>query len=315
MSEVNKSAYDRNYGFWNEAEQDALSSSRVAIAGVGGDGYQLGLKLAMMGVQNFSIADPEVFELENSNRVLGATTNNIGRNKAESFQDMIYGIRPEAKVDIYTEGVTADNVESFMDGADLLIDESELRYLHIGTMLARTARKHLIPSLVVMNIAFSGVATSYHPAKGKTFEDMMGIPKDAPLDEVAEMEVDFSRVLPYVPNYGDISTLIAVQEGASLPSVSQGVDSASALGTSEAFLHLTSKAGNKRRQPTWAPNFRYMDAYNGKSGTIRHPRLSHKLGLAVMLGRNLVGMNPRASYRQDDRDRRAAELQNNNENL
>jgi len=308
MSEVNKREYNRNYGFWNEAEQEALSDSRVAIAGVGGDGFQLGYKLAMNGVLNFSIADPEAFEVENSNRVFGATSSNDGRNKAEVFRDMVMDIRPNATVDIYKDGVTADNVEEFMHGADLLIDESELRYLHIGTMLARTARKNMTPDLFVMNIGFSGQATSFHPSRGKTFEDIMGIPKDAPLDEVAEMEVDFSRVLPYIPNYGDISTLIAVQEGASLPSISQGVDIASAIGSSEAFLHLAAKAGNKRRQPTWAPKFRYMDAYNGESGVKRNARLSHKIGLTALIGRSLLNLNPKASYREAERQRRTDDL-------
>lgn len=308
MSEVNKREYNRNYGFWNEAEQAALSSSKVAIAGVGGDGFQLGYKLAMNGVLNFSIADPEEFEVENSNRVFGATSSNNGRNKAEVFRDMVMDIRPNATIDLYSDGVTANNVEEFMHGADLLIDGSELRYLHIGTMLARTARKNITPNLFVMNIGFSGQATSFHPTRGKTFEDIMGIPKGAPLDEVAEMEVDFSRVLPYIPNYGDINTLNAVNEGASLPSISQGVDIASAIGSSEAFFHLVSSAGNKRRQPTWAPKFRYMDAYNGESGIKRNARLSHKLGLATLVARSVMGMNPKASYGIEDRQRRAYEL-------
>ena len=303
-SNYKDSSYKRNYGFWNEAEQKCLSESRVAIAGVGGDGFQLGYKLAMMGVKNFSIADPEVFERENSNRVFGATSSNNGRNKAEVFSDMVHDIRPDASIDIYKDGVTEDNVEDFMRNADLVLDESELRYLKIGTMIARVARKNLIPDLFVMNIGFSGVATSFHPNNGKTFEDIMGIPKNAPLDEVADMEVDLSRCLPYIPNYGDIDTLIAAQDGAPLPSISQGVDVASALGTTEAFLHLTSNVGNHRKQPTWAPSFRYMDSYNGESGVIRTPRISHYLGQIALIGPTKIGINPRASYRKQERELR-----------
>jgi len=304
MANPSDKEYSRNYGFWNEAEQEALLTSKVALGGVGGDGFQMGIKLAMNGVLNFSVADPEVFEVENSNRVFGATSTNNGRNKAEVFRDMIMDIRPEATVDIFTDGVTEDNVEEFMHGADLLIDETELRYMHIGTMLARTARNNMIPNLFVMNVGFSGQATSFHPSRGKTFEGMMGIPKNAPLDEIAEMDVDFSRVLPYIPNYVDVSSLVAVQEGASLPSISQGVDVASAIGSTEAFLHLVGKAGNKRIQPTWAPKFRYMDAYNGKSGIKRNAQLSYTLGVATMAARSAMGLNPKASYRQADRQNR-----------
>lgn len=296
--------YSRNFGFWNEAEQTKLAKSKVAIAGVGGDGFQLGYKLAMMGVERFSVADPETFEAENSNRVFGATIVSNGRNKAEVFREMVHEIRPEAIIDVYTDGVTQDNVEDFMDGADLVIDESELRYLHIGTMIARTARKYMIPDLFVMNVGFAGMATSFHPERRQTFENIMGIPKGAPLDEVADMEVDFARCLPYIPNYGDINTLVAVKEGAPLPSISPGVDVASSIGTTESFLHLVADSSNHRKHPTWAPRFRYMDAYNNRAGTTRTPRISHYLGLSALLGRTQLGLNPQASYQKQDREYR-----------
>jgi len=305
MALSNPEAYHRNYGFWNEPTQEGLSNKKVLIGGVGGDGFQLGVKLAMMGVERFGAADPEVFEIENSNRVFGATTANNGRYKAEVFKETIQAIRPNAKVDIYLDGVTEDNVEEMMHDADLSLDETELTYLNVGTMFAREARKREIPNLLVMNIGFASIATSFDPHSKYTFEKMMGIPKDMPLDEVADMSVDFSRVLPYVPNYADLSTLFAVQEGASLPSISPGVDIASALGSTEAFLHLTAGINKRARQPTWSPKFRYMDAYNGKSGTINFPRVSHYLGLAAMASRSQMGLNPRASYRQAERDARS----------
>lgn len=307
MENISKKEYSRNYGFWNEEEQRLLSKSKVAIAGVGGDGFQLGYKLAMMGVGKFTIADPEVFEEENSNRVIGATSSHLGRNKAEVFRDMVADMRPGATVDIYTEGITQDNLTEFTDGADLVIDETELTKLELGTMLAREARRKVIPDLLVMNIGFAAVATSFGPYRGhKTFEDIMGIPKGAPLDEVADMKVDFSRCLPYIPDYGDLRTLEAVKAGADLPSISPGVDVASALGSTEAFLHIVSasKKGNNRRQPTWAPRFRYMDSYNGESGVTMTPRLSYYLGLLAVAGRSVFDLNPKASYSDDNRSAR-----------
>lgn len=292
-------ANKRNFGFWNEAEQAALSHSTVAVAGAGGDGYQLSLKLAMMGVGRLKVADPEDFEPENSNRVLGATVSGCGRNKAEVLREHIAGLPRDVKVDVYTDGVTEDNIEDFMQGADLIIDESELRYPRIGAMIARQALKLEIPQLEVMNIGFAGVATSYHPSGKNGFHEAMGIPIDASLDEVAEMEIDYSRLIPYIPGYGDYETLRAVIDGAPLPSISQGVDIASGIGSTEAFLHLTSRAGNKRRSPTWSPRYRYYDAYTNKSGTIRYPVASYYVGALSAYIRTRSGLNPRASYRHE----------------
>ncbi|AKM80324.1 TPA: hypothetical protein DDX46_03240 [Candidatus Saccharibacteria bacterium] len=298
---INHPAFSRNYGFWNEAEQDALINSTVAIAGVGGDGFQLGYKLAMKGVGEIRVADPEAFEPENSNRVLAATTPNVGRNKAEVFKEMVEALPASPKVTIYDDGVISENVEEFLYGADLYLDESELLKPEIGTLLARTALKQETPGLLVMNIGFAGIATSL---RGGDFEKIMGIPKDMPLDEVAEMKVDLSRCVPYIPPYGDYRTLLATQGGAPLPTISEGVDMASGLGSTEAFLHLTYGIGNNRKEPTWAPRYRFMDAYTNKSGVIRYPRASYYLGATAAFARTKLGLNPEADYQDDARKRR-----------
>lgn len=299
-------SFDRNYGFWNEAEQECLNNSKVAIAGAGGDGFQLAVKLSMMGVKNFYLADPETFEEENSNRVFGANAETFGKNKAEVLRDTIYTFRPDAQIEISKVGVIPDNIEEFVHGADLIVDESELTHLEIGTMIAREARRNEIPVEMVMNIGFSAVATSFRgDANGKSFEEYMGIPDGMPLDEVAEQTVDFRRCLPYLPNYGDLDTLQAVNDGASLPSISHGVDVASALGSTEALLHLTSEVKNNRRQPVWAPRWIYMDSYNHKSGIIKPSLFSFYRQVGTIALRNLVIGNPVASYSQADRDRRS----------
>ena len=294
--------FNRNLGFFSEEEQAALTDSVVAIAGVGGDGFQLAYKLAMMGVGTIKVADPEVFEIENANRVFGATSNHIGKNKAAVFKLMAEKLPSKPKVIAYTEGVTESNIADFIKGADLIIDESELTYLHIGTMIARHARKAKVPVLMVMNIGFAGVVTSFKPA-GKTFEQMMGIPEDATLKQIAKMKIELGNFIPYLPPYGDLKVLKEVQNGASLPSISQGVDVASALGTTEAFLHLTSHMKNHRRLPVWAPEFRYIDAYTNKSAHIKFPSLSYKIKLFRMAAGSILNKNPHASYHQSSKNK------------
>jgi len=296
--------YSRNYGFFSEAEQQKIIESKVAIAGVGGDGFQLGEKLARIGISKFAVADPEIFEEENINRVSGAKHSTLGKKKVEVFKELILDIQPDADITIYPEGVNMENVNDFIKEADLVIDESELTRLEIGTMIAREARKLHKPVLMVLNIGFAAIASTFDPDSRHTFEKVMGVPNDMPLDEVASMKVDFSRCLPYIPSYGDINSLIAVQESAPLPSIAQGVDVASALGSTEAFLNLTNDQINKRKKPTYVPAWRYMDAYSGESGTIRHARIAHYLGLFAMIGRMKLGLNPLASYSKEERENR-----------
>lgn len=307
MWTVNSPELSRSYGFVNEAEQQAVLDSGVAIAGVGGDGFHLGLRLLAMGVQRLDIADPEVFEAQNANRVPGATVDNYGRNKAVVFKERALAINPDADIRIFTEGITEANIETFVSRADVTFDESELTHLELGTMLAREARKQGKPNVLLMNVGHAAVVTSFDPRGKFTFERLMGVPNGAPLDEVAEMDMDLSRCLPYIPPYGDIRTLIAIGKGAPLPSIAQGVDVAAALGASQAFLHMTKRVSNKRQEPIWAPRMGYMDSLNLRSGITRHPRLSHYGHLAIAATRSVVGLNPRSSYVDQDRLRRDKE--------
>jgi molybdopterin/thiamine biosynthesis adenylyltransferase len=308
---VSSPEFSRNYGFWSEDEQRALTSARVAIAGVGGDGFQLGLKLARMGVSRFSIADPEVFEPENVNRVEGAAASSFGRNKAEVFRERVLDIDPEAEVEVFACGVTGENVETFMRGASLVLDESELTRPEIGTLIARRARAQGIPDLLVMNVGFAAQVTSFAPASKWTFERFMGFSPETPLDEIAEAGVDLARCLPYIPPYTDLRSLQAVlgEDGAppaALPSISIGVDAASAIGSAQAFLHLTAGVSNRRRSPVWAPRVAYTDAYRLRTRILRAGRPSHIRHLLVAAARQRLGRNPLGSYTLADIDRRGA---------
>jgi len=298
---VSSPEYSRNFGFWSEDEQQALMAARVAIAGVGGDGFQLGLKLARMGVARFSIADPEVFEPENVNRVEGAAGSSLGRNKAEVFRERVLDINPDAQVETFLTGVTEDNVEAFMRGASLVLDESELTRPEIGTLVARQARAQRIPDLLVMNVGFAAQVTSFAPESSWTFERFMGFAPGTPLDEIAEAGVDLTRCLPYIPAYTDLRSLQAVlgENGAppaALPSISIGVDIASGIGCAQAFLHLTSGVANRRRSPVFAPRVAYTDAYRLRTRILRAGRPSHLRHLLHAAARQKLGRNPLGSY-------------------
>ncbi|RGE21431.1 ThiF family adenylyltransferase [Leucobacter sp. wl10] len=307
---VSSPEFSRNYGFWSEEEQRALMSARVAIAGVGGDGFQLGLKLARMGVARFGIADPEVFEAENVNRVEGATVSSLGRSKVEVFRERVLDINPEAEIETFPDGVGEHNIEPFMRRASLVLDESELTRPEIGTLIARQARAQGIPDLLVMNVGFAAQVTSFAPASRWTFERFMGFSPETPLEEIAAAGVDLARCLPYIPAYTDLRSLRAVlgEKGAPpapLPSVSIGVDLASGIGSAQAFLHLTAGVANRRRPPVWAPRVAYTDAYRLRTRVLRAGKAAHVRHLLLAASRQNLGMNPLGSYTVTDIARRS----------
>lgn len=283
MQSVDDPKLVRNYGFWSASEQQALIQAHVAVAGVGGDGYLLGLSLVRMGIGRLRIADPEVFELENFNRVPGATHANLGRPKVDCFFEDALDINPSLKLEVYEKGVTVDNVAEFLDGVDLVIDESELTAIEIGVAIADRARVLGIPNLQVMNIGFAAQVTSFHPASRPTFRDMIGVPEDMPLEQVAQRGLDLSSVLPFLPPYLDEDVFTAAAGGAPLPSVVQGVNIASALGASQAFLHLTTGVvGSHRPDPMWFPHILYIDSLTGQSSVSTDISRSHRQSIQRM---------------------------------
>lgn len=306
MMSTNSPEFQRNYGFWNEAEQQALMNSAVAIAGVGGDGFQLGLKLARMGVARIDVADPEVFERENINRVPGATQSTLGRLKVDVFAEMVHDINPDASVRVFPDGINQENVEDFMHRADLVFDETEFTKPELGTMVSDTARRRGIPNTLVLNVGWGSQVTSFKPHGKHSFRTLMGIPADMPLDEVAEQKLDLSTCLPSLPTYVDIRTLAAVQneDDAPLPSIAPGVDIASAFGAVEAFLHLTSGVSKHRREPVWAPRIAHIDPMGLEVKITRAPRLEFMKRGLILTARERLGINPRASFTKEDRDRR-----------
>lgn len=310
MRTLNSPELYRNMGFWNKATQQALLDTEVAIAGNGGTGNLFGMELARIGIQKFRIADPEVFDQVNCNRVMGARVDTIGRNKAEVLKEDILKINPEAEVVVYTEGITSDNIEEFLSSADIALNGIELTRPELGTMLARQARTRKIggvlvpvPMVDVEYIGHAGQGTVFDPLSSMTFERFMGIRggENAPLDEIVGQLIDPSRYLAYIPAYGDIKTLEAIKKGSPLPSNMIGAGVAAQIGLSEVLKLVRKRAGERGIAPTYAPAVRWYDAYTNKSGITRYPRVSYYRHLGGVVLSNILQKNEPSSYDQDER--------------
>lgn len=187
---ANPDQFERNLGFYSREEQERLWNSTVAIAGAGGDGGELAITLARAGVRKFRLADPEVFGVENLNRQAGSGYDVIGHNKAEVVARYLRSLN--AEVEVYTEGVTAENVDEFVRGADLVLDETEYTMPQLGVLLARAARSHNLPVLMALNVGFGSYTTSFDP-NGQTFEEYLGLEPNLEIEAYADKEVPIGK--------------------------------------------------------------------------------------------------------------------------
>jgi heme-degrading monooxygenase HmoA len=138
---------DRNRDKITCAEQQELRSRRIGVLGlsVGGEAAVAVAQEHLCG--SIVLADFDRLELSNLNR-LGAGVDDLGRNKAVIVARRIARIDPYLEVDVFDKGVTDANLDAFLDGLDLLIEECD--GLAIKYEVRQRARERRL------NIVFAG---------------------------------------------------------------------------------------------------------------------------------------------------------------
>ena len=166
-------AFSRNLGFLSQEEQIKLRNARVAIAGLGGTGGAQVHALARMGIGRFHLADPDTFELANFNRQSGATVSNIGRRKTDVAREMILEVNPEAEISTFDTGICADNIQSFLDKVDVVVDSLDFYCFEERFLLYSSAREKGLWVLTAPPLGFGFTLLVFDPA-GMKFEDYFG---------------------------------------------------------------------------------------------------------------------------------------------
>jgi molybdopterin/thiamine biosynthesis adenylyltransferase len=166
-------AFARNIGWVTQAEQAALRTKRVAIAGLGGVGGVHLLTLARLGVSRFHIADFDRFGLANFNRQAGAATSTLDRPKADVLASMASDINPEIELRVFDQGVSAQNVDAFLDGVDLYVDGLDFFAFDARELVFAACAARGIPAITVAPLGMGAAMLNFLPG-GMSFEDYFG---------------------------------------------------------------------------------------------------------------------------------------------
>lgn len=93
--------FTRTEALFGSSAMEKLRSARVALFGVGGVGGNAAEALARSGIGAIDLIDPDTVAPSNINRQLAATTETVGRSKAEVMAERIRAISPECKVRVF----------------------------------------------------------------------------------------------------------------------------------------------------------------------------------------------------------------------
>jgi molybdopterin/thiamine biosynthesis adenylyltransferase/nitroreductase len=136
---------DRNRNKLTRTEQARQRTLRIGIVGVSA-GHSIAHVLAMEGLAGeLRLADFDTLELSNLNRI-PASVLDLGVNKAVVAARRIAEIDPYLNVVVVPEGINADNLASFLDGLDLVIEECDS--LDVKMLVREAARELRIPVLM-----------------------------------------------------------------------------------------------------------------------------------------------------------------------
>ncbi|MEK7628405.1 MAG: ThiF family adenylyltransferase [Patescibacteria group bacterium] len=125
-------------------EQQEFRKGRVGIAGLSVGSAVLQTLVMSGGPKELKIADLDVVEITNLNR-LRATVLDVGSEKVEVAARATWEIDPFAHIEIFPEGITMANIETFLCKPRLSVCVDEIESIPFKIRLREVARRERIP--------------------------------------------------------------------------------------------------------------------------------------------------------------------------
>lgn len=278
-------AFSRNVGWLTEDEQQQLRQKRVAIAGMGGVGGAHLLTLARLGIEKFTIADFDVFELANFNRQIGASVTNLNRPKVLVLEEMVKDINPGCDLRIYDKGVVSENLADFLSEVDLYVDGLDFFAFDAREQVFKYCDQYRIPAITVAPLGMSAALINFIP-DGMSFEDYFKLKGLSDLDKAIHFLVGLAPNLLHRHYLADKSRVnLRARKG---PSTIMACQLCAGIAATEALKILLN------RGKVWtAPHGIQYDAYRYKlARTWRPGGNSHFMNrLAITLAKRQLGLN------------------------
>jgi molybdopterin/thiamine biosynthesis adenylyltransferase len=135
------------------------------------------LTLARLGIEKFSVAEFDHFELHNMNRQVGCTMSSLGKPKIDVMMDMARDINPDITFRVFDQGVNDGNVVDFLRGADVYVDGLDYFVLPVRRKVFMVAEALGIPALTAAPLGM-GTSFLYFKPGGMNFDQYFDLRDD-----------------------------------------------------------------------------------------------------------------------------------------
>ena len=137
--------HDRQIRAFGQAGQEFLAKLRVAVVGLGGTGSVVAQQLAHLGVCSFFFVDPDVVEVTNLNRLVGATPDVVGQPKVVVASKQVTAINPAVECVQLQGDIVDDDVVQALLNVDFVFCCTDS--MASRAVLNQLAYQHLIPCI------------------------------------------------------------------------------------------------------------------------------------------------------------------------
>ena len=268
-------AFAANVGLLTSEEQARLRRATVAIPGLGGVGGAHLLTLARLGIERFTIADSDTYELRNVNRQVGATVYTLGQSKTAVMAEMARAINPNLSIRTFPDGIHAGNIDGFLSSCDVVVDGLDFFRIDVRRLLFQRARAHRLPVVTCGPMGFGAALLVFTP-EGPSFDEFLAIDdRMSEVEQVARFAVGLAPAALHVPYLDRTSVSLKEHRG---PSSVVAVNLCAGIAATEILNLLL-----QRRKPLAVPRYAQFDAYRRRyrTGTLwwgnRHPWQQIKL--------------------------------------
>jgi molybdopterin/thiamine biosynthesis adenylyltransferase len=163
VDEAELERYARQITLFGEEGQKKLKKAAITIAGAGGLGSVSAAYLTVAGVGSIQIVDDDVVESSNLNRQILHWEKDIGKSKAESFEEKLSQMNAEVDVVVTSQRIDEANGAEIIGDSDAIVDAMDnfqTRYV-----LNKVALQKKIPFFHGGVYGFEGQATTIIPGK------------------------------------------------------------------------------------------------------------------------------------------------------
>ena len=188
----------RNQGLIADDDQQRLRQANILIAGCGSVGGAAVEPLVRMGAENLTLAEPDGYDLHTINRQ-SVRLQDIGRNKAEVFQENMRDINPYASIRVEPLGITPENVERVVQQAAIILDAVDVTTrppLRAKFLLHKAARQYRKPVIAGYDIAGLQMLFVYN-YRAASVQVMDGRVKEEEIEAITPIEFLYRVIISW----------------------------------------------------------------------------------------------------------------------